>query len=150
MLGMHTQPEPGASGKFANLEKLPSPRSGYGRREIPDLWSAPVQGITISESSQLFSVSQLGRSHPVRPLHSQIALAQSRDCINILHRSKIAQMYLEIGTQFQDSENAQRNLEIAQIPRLRGTYIILHETFSFMMSQQSSLQTGSASVEMTG
>ena len=36
------------------------------------------------------------------------------------------QMYnrdLEIGTQSQDSENVQRNLEIAQIPRLRGTYI---------------------------
>jgi len=34
--------------------------------EIPDLWSAPVQGITVSESSQLSSVSQLGRSHPLR------------------------------------------------------------------------------------
>ena len=29
---------------------------------------------------------------------------------------------LEIGTQFRDSENAQYNLEIAQIPRLRRTY----------------------------
>ena len=29
---------PGASGKFTNSEKLPFPRSGYGRREIPDLW----------------------------------------------------------------------------------------------------------------
>jgi len=28
---------------------------------------------------------------------------------------------LEIGTQFRDSENAQRNLEIAQIPRLCRT-----------------------------
>ena len=33
---------------------------------------------------------------------------------------------LEIGTQFQESENAQRNLEIAQIPKLRGTYIHIH------------------------
>ena len=33
--------------------------------------------------------------------------------------------YLEIGTQFRDSENAQRNLEIAQIPRLRRTYTSL-------------------------
>ena len=30
---------------------------------------------------------------------------------------------LEIGTQSQDSENAQRNLEIAQIPRLRGALL---------------------------
>ena len=30
---------------------------------------------------------------------------------------------LEIGTQSQDSENAQRNLEIAQILRLRGTQL---------------------------
>jgi len=29
---------------------------------------------------------------------------------------------LEVGRQLRDSENAQRNLEIAQIPRLRGTY----------------------------
>jgi len=29
---------------------------------------------------------------------------------------------LEIGTQFLDSENVQRNLKIAQIPKLRGTY----------------------------
>jgi len=28
---------------------------------------------------------------------------------------------LEIGAQFPDSKNAQRNLEIAQIPKLRGT-----------------------------
>lgn len=32
---------------------------------------------------------------------------------------------LEIGTQSQDSKNAQCNLEIARIPRLRGTYILL-------------------------
>jgi len=29
---------------------------------------------------------------------------------------------LEIGAQFPDSKNVQRNLEIAQIPKLRGTY----------------------------
>ena len=29
---------------------------------------------------------------------------------------------LEIGMQSQDSENVQHNLEIAQIPRLHGTY----------------------------
>ena len=37
--------------------------------------------------------------------------AQSRDCVNPVHN-------LEIGRQFRDSENAQRNLEIAQIPRV--------------------------------
>jgi len=80
MSGMYTQaPAPGASGNFVNSEKLPSLRSGYGRWEIPDMWSAPVQGITISESSQLSSVSQLGRSHHVSPLRLQITLVQSRD-----------------------------------------------------------------------
>jgi len=32
---------------------------------------------------------------------------------------------LEIGAQSPDSKNAQRNLEIAQIPKLRGTYMLL-------------------------
>ena len=67
---------PETSGKFANLEKLPSPRSWYGRsKEIPDLWSAPVQGFTNLESSQLSSVSQLRHSHPlvcyIHELHSR-------------------------------------------------------------------------------
>ena len=138
MSGMYTQtPAPGASGKFTNSEKLPSPRSGYGSTEIPDLWSAPVQGITIFESSQLSSVSQLGRSHPVSPLRSQISLAQSRDCANVLRNLEIVQTYCtisrlsaqsqdwmhnpEIDAQFPDSKNAQRNLKIAQIPKLHGT-----------------------------
>ena len=42
--------------------------------------------------------------------------AQSRDYASIVRN-------LEIRTQSRDSENAQRNLEIAQILRLRGTYI---------------------------
>ena len=42
-------------------------------------------------------------------------IAQSQDCLR----------NLEIGTQFRDSENALRNLEIAQIPKLRGTFILL-------------------------
>ena len=37
---------PGTSGRVTNSEKLPSPQSGYGHRETPDLWSAPVQAIT--------------------------------------------------------------------------------------------------------
>ena len=39
----------------------------------------------------------------------------SRDCVNPVRN-------LKIGTQFRDSENVQRNLEIVQIPKLRGTY----------------------------
>ena len=58
---------------------------------------------------------------------------QSRDCAMQLRSLEIAQCscaYLEIGTQFEDSENALRNLEIAHIPKLRGTYIMdSHITF---------------------
>jgi len=35
--------------------------------------------------------------------------------------------HLEIGTQFPDSENAQRNLEMVQNPRLRGTKVLKDE-----------------------
>ena len=42
----------------------------------------------------------------------RIWIAQSQDWLR----------NLEVGTQFRDSENAQRTLEIAHIPRLRGTY----------------------------
>ena len=88
MSGMYTQtPAPGASGKFTNSEKLPL---GLGTgTEKSQTCGVPVQGITISESSQLSSVSQLGCSHPVSPLRSQIALAQSRDCANVLRNLKI-------------------------------------------------------------
>ena len=68
---------------------LPSPRSWYRRREIPDLWCAPVQGFTNSESSQLSSVSQLRQSCPVSSLRSQIIL---RSC-----NLKIAKMYCAIS-----------------------------------------------------
>jgi len=59
-------PIPKTSGKFTNSEKFPSPQFGYAHRETPDLWS-----VTISELS---SVSQLRRSHPVSLLYSQIVL----------------------------------------------------------------------------
>jgi len=109
MSGMYTQaPTPGASGKFANSEKLPSPRSGYGRREIPDLWSAPVQGFTNSESSQLSSVSQLIRSHPVTPLRSQVALMQSSDWHAVLN-----------------SDNTQRNLFTGWLQQQLGTVFFM-------------------------
>ena len=101
-------PTPGTSRKFAYCEQLPSPWSGYGHREISDLWSAAVQGITISESSQFSSVSELS--------------AISRTCKSIVQTQNWLHN-LEIGMQFPDSENAQRTLEIAQIPRMHGTYI---------------------------
>ena len=46
-------------------------------------------------------------------------IARSRDCVNLVRN-------LEIGMQFPDSENALRNLEIAQIPRLCGTYTYIN------------------------
>ena len=49
--------------EVCKLRETPFSSSGYGCRETPDQWSAPVQGITISESSQLSSVSQLRCSH---------------------------------------------------------------------------------------
>ena len=59
-------------------------------------------------------------------------IALSRDCapvprdLEIAHwcaRDYVIRVHnLEIGTQFRDSKNAQRNLEIAQIPKLRGTH----------------------------
>jgi len=45
---------------------------------------------------------------------------QSRDCANIL-------CSLEIGIQFPYSENAQCNLDIVQIPRLRGTHPVTYK-----------------------
>jgi len=46
------------------------------------------------------------------------SVMKSRDCVNPVSN-------LETGTQFRDFENVQRNLEIAQIPRLPGTHISL-------------------------
>ena len=43
---------------------------------------------------------------------------QSRDCITLVHN-------LEIGKQFPNSENAQRNHKIVQIPRFCGTCTLL-------------------------
>ena len=60
--------------KFANSKKLPSPQSGYRCRETPNLWSAPIQGFPILESSQLSSVSQLRCSHPVSLWHCKLRL----------------------------------------------------------------------------
>ena len=61
--------------EVCQLGELPSPRSGYGCRETLE---CPVQGIIISESPQLSSVSQLRHSHPVSLLRSRITLTQSQ------------------------------------------------------------------------
>ena len=81
----------------------------------------------------------VGRTGKVRRLRTRVT--QSPDCAHVLRNLQIAHMCyaisrlrtcvtqspdclrnLEIRTQSRDSENAQRNLEIAQILRLRGTY----------------------------
>ena len=89
------------SGKFANSEKLPSPWSGYGHRETPDLWSAPFKGFPNLESSHLSSVCQLRCSHLVIPLRSQIAIEQSRDCANVLQNLRIGCVISRLARSFQ-------------------------------------------------
>ena len=116
-------PMPGASEKFAYSEKLPSPWSGYGRRETPDLRSAPVQGFTTSAINFLLLISSDVLTRlvcSVRKLRSGKHIVGTPDW---LHNLKICM-------QFQDSENAQRNLEIAQIPRLHGTHTLPSNAFS--------------------
>ena len=53
---------------------------------------------------------------------------QSRDCAQALRNHEIAHTCYTIPrlpAQSRDSKNAQRDLKIAQIPRLRGTYTLL-------------------------
>ena len=68
--------------------------------------------------------------------------ARSRDCVNPLRN-------LEIGAQFSDSKNAQRNLEIAQIPRLRGTYTSV-ELYTAKCAFQSQIVTIQGKVSSEG
>ena len=68
-----------------------------------------------SQSQQTLTFRQTGKVE-IRRLRMQ--MTRSRDCARVLCK-------LEIGTQSQDSENAPCNLEIAQILRLRGTYICM-------------------------
>jgi len=101
------------SGKFTNSEKLPSPWSGYGCRETPDLWSAPVQRLhQLREFSTLFLLSaQMLSSHysvTFTNCDRAISYCTSQDWL----------CNLEIGMQFPDSKNVHRNLKIAQICRL--------------------------------
>ena len=71
-------------------------------------------------------------AHYVRKLRKRTA--QSRDCASVLRN-------LEIGAQFPDSKNAQRNLEIAQIPKLCGTYILFKEYIYFIQHTSCGMAT---------
>ena len=72
--------------------------------------SVPLQSLAVSHMAKVKSSKIVQYVCTISRLCK--CIAQSQDCLR----------NLEIGTQFQDSENAQRNLEIAQIPKLRGTY----------------------------
>ena len=116
MSGIYTQaPAPGASGKFANSEKLPSPRLGMGAERsqtcgVPPFKASP--SLKVLNSLLLVSSDALiPLAHHVRKLRSRnleiaqtYCAPQSRDCANALRN-------LKIGAQFQDSKNAQRDLE---------------------------------------
>ena len=63
------------------------------------------------------------RHHHLRKVLNSLLLVSSDTLTQLAHYvRKLRTRNLEIGTQFRDSENEQRNLEIVQIPRLRGTY----------------------------
>jgi len=74
-----------------------------------------------AERSQASGVLPFKASPSLEVLNSLLLV--SLDVLTLLAHCvrKLHSRNLEIGTQFWDSENAQRNLEIAQIPRLRGT-----------------------------
>jgi len=92
--------------------RINSLRSGYRHREIPDLWSATAQGITISESSQLSSACQFrcaltlsvhymfaNSAHEISRLCEHIA--QSRDCANLLRSVQIGCAISRLACNFQ-------------------------------------------------
>ena len=99
--------------------------------------SLPLGLGTGAESSQTCGVFPFKASSSRRALNylqlaqtlsscQSITLANCTCAILRLHKRLIQSQdwlrNLEIGSQFLDSQNAQCNLEIAQIPRLRGTY----------------------------
>ena len=68
--------------------------------------------------------AQALRNHEI----AHMWFTQSRDCAQALCNHEIAHTCYTIPrlpAQSRDSENAQRDLKIAQIPRLRGTYTLL-------------------------
>ena len=121
----------------------------HGKRQWTTAWS---------ESSSIFHVnctvvllktvtsatsgSQLEEQAPMKFADSACAISssQSPDCTSVLHILEIVQdlrnflRNLEIGTQFPDSENAQHNLKIAQIPKLHGTYSYMYMQYWLIVS----------------
>ena len=98
--------------------------------------SLPLQSLAVDHMAKVKSWKIVQYGCAILRLRN--TFAQSRDCAIYLCNLEIVQTYcaisrkriaqsqdclhnLEIGTQFRDSENALRNLEIAQIPKLRGT-----------------------------
>ena len=75
---------------------------------------------SIVHATELWDLKTAHQCHMISGLHT--GAAQYRDCLNL-------KCNLEIGTQFPDFENALRNLEIAQIPRLHGTYIPINNYY---------------------
>ena len=119
MSGMYTQtPAPGASGKFTNLENLPSPGLGM-RAERSQTCGMPL--FKASPSLKVLNSLLLVSLDALTLLAHDICKLRSRNL-------EIAQTYCTIsrlGAQFPDSKNAQCNLKITQIPKLRGTFILL-------------------------
>ena len=65
------------------------------------------------------------QAHAILRLRTRVT--QSPDCAHVLPNLEIVQTCYTISrlpVQSRDSENAQRNLEIAQILRFHGTYIL--------------------------
>ena len=79
-------------------------------------------------SCELHSRS-LAVRHTGKVYRLRMRVTQSPDCAQVLHNLGILRMRNAISrlctsvTQSRDSENAQRNLQIVQILRLRGTFI---------------------------
>ena len=80
--------------------------------------SVPLQSPAVNHMAKVKSSKIVQYVCAISRLRKRIA--QSRDCTNVLHNLKIV---CEIGMQFRDSE---RNLEIAQIPKLRVTRTYIH------------------------
>ena len=86
--------------------------------------SLPLGLGTGAERSQICGVPPFKASPSLKVLNSLLLV--SSDALTLLphnvRKLRKRNLKIEIGMQFRDSENVQRNLEIAQIPRLRGTY----------------------------
>jgi len=93
-----------------NIDETGMPLDAKCQRGIYKVGEQNPAAITSGDKTQITVVGCVQTSCTISRLRQRLAQSQDSLC------------NLEIGTQFLDSENAQRNLEIAQIPRLRGTY----------------------------